>query len=100
MVGSNALSGPLPDLRGCPRLAVLCLRLNQLTGTVPSFAFCRGTVREVDFGFNRLHGAVPNDAFAGCTRLQHLNLSSCNQLGALPTGLSLLPCCLVLTNRG
>lgn len=58
----RTLTGPLPSFNNAPRLFVLQLDGNDLSGTIPSdFLSASLKVQSVDLRFNALSGAVPSE---------------------------------------
>ena len=62
-VSSRSITGGIPDcLWSMPRLQVLHLSGNSLTGTLPTYAVnISRSLRDLSLSFNLLRGSIPND---------------------------------------
>lgn len=62
-LGSNYISGPIPDLLKLKNLEILSLDNNQLNGTIPSSLGDLSSLRELHLENNYLTGTIPSSLF-------------------------------------
>ncbi|MCO5560133.1 hypothetical protein L7F22_013740 [Adiantum nelumboides] len=88
-LSSNNLSGPLPPSL-CAHLTHLDLRLNNLSGSIPSLHLC-SSLSFLDLSFNTFFGPIPS-SLSSLANLQILQLHHIPDLsGTIPSSLALLP---------
>ncbi|KAG0487320.1 hypothetical protein HPP92_009415 [Vanilla planifolia] len=80
----NALSGPLPsDLGGCTRLRSLYLTGNLFSGEIPPFLPYMSALIRIDLADNNLSGEIPN-SLNNLAHLAMLNLENNQLTGEVP----------------
>ncbi|CAL9116162.1 unnamed protein product [Musa textilis] len=87
----NNFSGDIPPSFGqFPRLRILSLVANQLTGPVPSFLSNVTSLRELNLSYNPFSPSPFPVSFANLTQLRILWLAGCNLVGPVPPDLGRL----------
>ncbi|MCO5560136.1 hypothetical protein L7F22_013743 [Adiantum nelumboides] len=87
-LSTNYLSGPLPPSL-CAHLTHLDLRLNNLSGSIPSLHLC-SSLSFLDLSFNTFFGSIPS-SLSSLANLQILQLHHIPDLsGTIPSSLALL----------
>jgi Leucine-rich repeat (LRR) protein len=85
-LGSNGLSGSIPDLSALTNLEQLRLYANQLTGGIPSSLGSLPSLDRLDLYNNELTGSIPS-ALGDLTSLRYLSLRQNQLTGSIPASL-------------
>eukprot|EP00850_Spirogloea_muscicola_P006518 SM000031S11527 [mRNA] locus=s31:165961:169048:- [translate_table: standard] len=85
LVGSNRLSGLLPNLTLCPSLFTVDLSGNRFRGPFSTLLFPKN-ISSIDASFNHLSGSLPGSLLP-LPQVSDLNLAHNTLSGPLPTGL-------------
>ncbi len=80
-LGSNRLSGSIPDLSALTGLAYLSLHSNDLSGSIPDLSALTG-LADLSLSHNRLSGSIPD--LSALTGLENLALYSNELSGTIP----------------
>jgi len=80
-LGSNDLTGTLPDFTGLPKVTVISLSSNNVSGQIPEFTRLKKLER-FELDYNEVQGTIPT--FAACPKLRFLYLPHNNLYGNIP----------------
>ena len=80
-LSSNQLTGTIPDLSALTSLQYLYMYVNQLTGTIPDLSTLT-SLEALDLSFNQLEGSIPD--LSALTSLQSLFLTGNQLTGTIP----------------
>jgi Leucine-rich repeat (LRR) protein len=90
-LGTNSITGKLPDFDIMPTLNFISLQANKLNGTIPKSMGLLASVTHLDLSGNNFVGQIPHE-LSSLVTLQYLSLSNNNNLdpGQIPTFIGLL----------
>ena len=86
-LGSNQLTGAIPDLSALTNLTNLRLNTNQLSGAIPATLSALTNLQKLHLQDNQLSGTIPA-ALSGLTNLEDLFLNTNQLTGTIPAALS------------